>query len=303
MNKLTRIVVALLSAAYDILAIGFGASTSVLAAGATSEIHVVRYAADRTTILAEKTVSYEWMKENLPVHGDGATHYYHQGPVFEGDMWDPAETQNLKDKGAVMGANARDWCDLVGGMVAGDEISFASVDGWHTEFAYENIYEPMERQGPIVLAWYNGEESSEKSGKGYPGVDGFHTAIQMVIMAGTANAEGKYVFGNDDMRVCLPQEKYQHFYEGLPSTNGLSGKWISELRIYSQEEAPASASVAQPTSADRAPATAEARANSQTSQAESSGALTPVLWAVLGAGVVGLVLIVVAFSRLRREKR
>ena len=34
------------------------------------------------------------------------------------------------------------------------------------------------------------------------------------------------------MRTCLPEEKYQHFYEGLPSTNGLSVKWISELRIY-----------------------------------------------------------------------
>jgi hypothetical protein len=51
-------------------------------------------------------------------------------------------------------------------------------------------------------------------------------------MARTANREGKYVFGNTDMRICLPEEKYQHFYEGLPSTNGLSGKWISEVRIY-----------------------------------------------------------------------
>jgi hypothetical protein len=44
------------------------------------------------------------MEANLPVQGDGATHYYHQGPVFEGDKWDPEETANLKDKGAVMGA-------------------------------------------------------------------------------------------------------------------------------------------------------------------------------------------------------
>jgi hypothetical protein len=51
-------------------------------------------------------------------------------------------------------------------------------------------------------------------------------------MAKTKNAEGKYVFGNSDMRISLPEEKYQHFYEGLPSTNGLSGKWISELQIY-----------------------------------------------------------------------
>jgi hypothetical protein len=37
------------------------------------------------------------------------------------------------------------------------------------------------------------------------------------------------------MRLCLPDEKYQHFYEGLPSTNGLSGKWISEIAIFTGE--------------------------------------------------------------------
>ena len=36
------------------------------------------------------------------------------------------------------------------------------------------------------------------------------------------------------MKSALPQEKYQYFFEGeYPSTNGLSGKWISEIRIYS----------------------------------------------------------------------
>jgi hypothetical protein len=37
------------------------------------------------------------------------------------------------------------------------------------------------------------------------------------------------------MKICLPDEKYQHFYEGLPSTNGLSGKWICEVAIFSSE--------------------------------------------------------------------
>jgi len=233
MRNLTRFFVAL-SLVAGLLSLCLGASPYALAAGPTSQIHIVRYAADRTTVLAERTVSYQWMKDNLPVLGDGVTHYYHQGPVFEGDMWDPSETQNLKDKGAVQGTDSRDLCELVGGMKPGDEVSFVAVDGWHTEFTYENIYEPLERQGPVVLAWFNGDDSStgEKYGNGYPGVEGYHSAMQMVIMAGTTNGEGKYVFGNQDMQVSLPQEKYQHFYEGLPSTNGLSGKWIGELLIY-----------------------------------------------------------------------
>ena len=40
------------------------------------------------------------------------------------------------------------------------------------------------------------------------------------------------------MRVCLQDEKYQHFFDGYPSTNGLSGKWISEICIYNSEAPP-----------------------------------------------------------------
>jgi hypothetical protein len=118
-----------------------------------------------------------------------------------------------------------------------NEIMLSSIDGWHAEFAFENIYEPMDKQGIISLCWYNGEDalSGERYGQGYPGGNGYHTAFQIVFLAGTTNPDGKYVFGNSDMRICLPDEKYQHFYEGLPSTNGLSGKWIAEIAIYSGE--------------------------------------------------------------------
>ena len=209
--------------------------TSVaLAAGATTTVHLVRYGDDGLTVLAEKTVDYKWMMENLTVYGDGVTHYYHQGPVFEGDVWDPGETVNLKDKGAVKGSNIRDLCDLVGGMAPGGELVIRAVDGYEIKLAYTNVYEPLDIQGPVVLCWYKGEDtgSSEDNGFGYPGNDAYSSALQVVFMAKTKNSEGKYVFGNSDMRTCLPEEKYQHFYEGLPSTNGLSGKWINELRIY-----------------------------------------------------------------------
>jgi hypothetical protein len=274
-----------------------------MAAGATTDLHIIRYAADGATILEETTVSYLWMEANLPVYGDGVTHYYHQGPVFEGDMWDPSESQNLKDKGAVMGTNARDLCDLVGGMKPGDEASFVAVDGWHTEFAYENIYEPLPGQGLVVLAWYNGAEPStgEKYGVGYPGLEGYHTAMQIVFMSGTTNQAGQYVFGNEDMRLSLPQEKYQHFYQGFPSTNGLSGKWINRLIIYSQEEPPASGTLSQPVPSQPLPVVADIQTEHQPSESDSPGLLTPMLWLALGIGVAGLALISLAFIRLRRK--
>jgi hypothetical protein len=206
----------------------------VRASNATTSVHIVKYA-DDGTVLAETTKTYEWLRDNLPHQGDGVTHYYHQGPIFEGDMWDPTETENLKDKGAVMGTAVKDLCELVGGMSPENEIIFNAVDGWHTEFAYENIYEPLDEQGVLTLCWYNGEDAlvGERYGEGYPG--NYYTAMQMVFLAGTTNADGQYVFGNSDMKICLPDEKYQHFYEGLPSTNGLSGKWIKEVAIFTGE--------------------------------------------------------------------
>jgi hypothetical protein len=205
--------------------------------GATTEVHLVKFAADGTTVLEERTVDYEWMGDNLEKQGDGKIHYYHQGPVFEGDRWDPGETINLKDKGAVQGTDIKDLCELVGGMSPGDEVMIHAPDGYHTEYGYANVYEPLDRQGPIVLCWYNGEDSSfgERWGVGYPGDGAYRTAMQIVIMAQTTNPEGKYVFGNTDMQECLPTLS-QHFYsEGsniYPSTNGLSVKWVDELRIY-----------------------------------------------------------------------
>ena len=80
---------------------------------------MVRLAADGTTVLGERTVDYRWLETNLPVRGDGVTHYYHQGPTFDdAGLWDPTESKNVEDKyiGVVRGTAVRDLCRLVGGM-------------------------------------------------------------------------------------------------------------------------------------------------------------------------------------------
>ena len=203
------------------------------AASSTTELHVVRYAADGVTVLDETTVDYRWMEENLPVLGDGVTHYYHQGPVFEGDKWDPNETTNFKDRGAVKGTNIRDLAELVGGAGPGDEIMVKAVDGYHVEFPYENVYEPDPRQGPIGVCWYNGgdPEVGERQGTGY--VPDYYTGMRLVFFAdNSTNPEGLHVYGNWDMHETLP-DAAQHFYDGLyPSTSGLTVKWVDEIRVY-----------------------------------------------------------------------
>jgi hypothetical protein len=216
---------------FTLLLLLLACATYLVHAAPTTEVRVVKYAEDGT-ILNETKVTYKWMEANLPVLGDGFTHYYHQGPVFEGDKWDPNETANFKDKGAVKGTDITDLCDLVGGMAPGDEVMIHAADGYHIEFSSSNVYDPPPRQGPIVLCWYCGEgtDVGERQGTGYP--PDYAMGMRLVFFADSStDTEGKHVFGNWDMHECLPEKTY-HFYDLYPSTNGFSVKWVDEIRIY-----------------------------------------------------------------------
>ena len=226
-KSLCRIAVAVLVAALLLCA---GA-----AAGPTTNITVTKISASGD-IIAEKTVDYLWMQENLPVQGDGVTHYYHQGPVFSDDKevaWDRNETTNYKDHGAVMGTDIADLCGLVGGGAPGDEIMVRSSDGYHVEFPYENVFSPDPRQGPMVVTWYNGEDavSGERAGVGYT-PDDYYSGMRLVFFADdSTNADGKHIYGNWDMHETMPGT-VQHFFDLMPSTNGYTAKWVDEIRIY-----------------------------------------------------------------------
>jgi hypothetical protein len=261
-------------------------SGSALAADPTTEIHVVKYASDGTTILGQTTVTYQWMEANLPVQGDGVTHYYAQGPVFNESMdkWDQEETENFKDKGAVRGTDIKDLCDLAGGMAPTDRVRICAIDGYCINFSYQNVYQPQARQGPIVLSWYSVEDGTlgQQQEAGYP--PRYFEAMQLVFMANTTNTEGLYVFGNWDMHDCLPEEA-QHFYGELyPSTNGLSVKWISDIAIY-PEGAPITALVIPTLTAD--------------DESSPDGNSLPLIIGVSAAAAVILLLAIVIVARRR----
>ena len=140
---------------------------TVMAAVGTTELRIARYASDNRTVLDETIVDYLWLKENLPVYGDGRTHYYHQGPVLEEhwenahpdeeyDPWDQAEDVlgsilQKGDLGAVMGTAVTDLCELIGGAKPGDMIAIKCRDGWRKTYPYEYIYQPDPHQGPAVI--------------------------------------------------------------------------------------------------------------------------------------------------------
>ena len=201
-----------------------------VAAAATTELHVKKIAADGVTVIDEKTVDYRWLEANRPIQGDGVTHYYHQGPVFEGDMWNPEEDTNVleKDMGAVKGTDLKDICELVGGMGEEDAVRVKAVDGLSKMFPYRNVYEPESRQGPMVITWYRAED-------GY--VPDYYTGMRLVFFADTStNPDGVHAFGVWDMHECF-NEEYWYFYNGeYPTTTGLSVQYVSEITIYSDEE-------------------------------------------------------------------
>jgi len=225
---------------------------AVPAGGATTAVRVVLYAADGYTILNETTVDYRWMESHLPVMGDGTTQYYHQGPVFIDDpdeateealRWNPEEDVNVESKGmgAVKGTKVSDLCELVGGMQPDEEVKIVSADGWSMRFAYANVYEYSGREGPMILAWYNGAEAPgtwERQGVGY--VPEYQSGMRLVWLADTStNLQGFHAFGNYDWHEAAEPEYWYYYQSGgerYPTTTGLSGKYISELHILSNRE-------------------------------------------------------------------
>jgi PKD repeat protein len=212
----------------------------------TTEVTVTKLAVDNLTVLDKRIVSYQWMRDNLPVLGDGTTHYYLQGPVFVNDptnetheqelRWNPEEDANCypdKDFGALRGTNVMALCNLVGGMSPGEEVKVLSSDGWNMKFAYTNVYTPPERTGPMVVAW-------EKNGQ-YPDT-GYSDGMRLVWLADTSvNPWGQHVFGNFDWHEsAAPQYWYYYTSSGetYPTTTGLSGQIVSDLIIYSKNPVP-----------------------------------------------------------------
>jgi hypothetical protein len=214
---------------------------------ATTQVHVVKYASDGTTVLAEQTVNYSWMQANLPVLGDGTTHYYHQGPVFVDNAdeateqalrWNPDEDTNVqeKDMGAAKGTNVKDLCDLVGGMSPGDTLRIRASDGMTKDFAYKNVYGYSAREGPIVLTWYTDFDFDPATPGKYPDT-GYTDGMRLVWFADDGvNPWGIHAFGNFDWHEAAAPEYWYYYQQGgenYPTTTGLSVKYVSELRIIS----------------------------------------------------------------------
>lgn len=202
----------------------------------TTEVTVVKLAEDGETVLDERTVDYRWMEENLPVVGDGVTHYYMQGITCDLDnLWDPDEKENIVDYHAMRGTDVRDLCNLVGGMGPDDIIYIYPNDNYGAaRHPYKNVYYTdtehggNPEQGPLVLTWWRPDD-------GY--VPDYQSGMRTFFFATTTNADGQYVFGNDDMRRFLDKE-YWTFYEEFPCSKSQCQKYVKKIEIKSHEPVP-----------------------------------------------------------------
>jgi PKD repeat protein len=214
---------------------------------ATTQVHIVRHAHDNSSILSDLIVTYPWMMTHLPVHGDGTTHYYAQGPVFADNpdpaieqqlRWNPQENTNVleQDMGAVKGTNLRDLCDLVGGMSPGEKVKITGSGESSKWFSYENVYGYSAREGPMVLTWYCA--GLPPYGGPYPD-NGYTDGMRIIWFSDTGvNPWGVHAFGNGDWHEAAdPEYWFYHIEDGekYPTTTGLSMTWVSEIHIYSHD--------------------------------------------------------------------
>jgi hypothetical protein len=232
----------------------------------TTEVRMVKYAADGETVLDETTVNYTWMEANLPVQGDGTTHYYYQGPIFEeewentygleytGDWgsseekWDRVDGGSgyvqeeqcncypNKDLGACKGTDVKDLCNLVGGMSPGDEVKIKASDGFYKMFPYSVIYNSEPALGPYVVTWYSMDAGGATSG--YTGENYTNGMRAMFFSDTSTNPWSEHITGIGDMTNYIPED-YWHYYVNwpifYPALGGYTVKHVSNIEIYSSD--------------------------------------------------------------------
>lgn len=89
------------------LASGIFSPAPALATAPTVWIKVTKYDAGGNPGPSTNLTLSDLM--SMPIQGDGSTHYYNQSiTLVPTNLWDPDETLNLKDKGAVRGTDIKD---------------------------------------------------------------------------------------------------------------------------------------------------------------------------------------------------
>ncbi len=219
-----------------------------LASAGTTSVTITKYDAHGNVIGTPLTVTWEQMRDgymNMPVYGDGVTHYYCEGPNFNeartfDTLWDPTEGPedpkvgniNSRDYGAAKGTDVKDLCNLVGGATPGDTITIKATDGFTKVWDYENVYNPDPRMGRLILTWYT--KDAQETETGYVS-DNYSTGMRLLFFTNVTDSSNppRHVFGDYDEYLTMPENRWYCYYDGQywPTTSGLSAKWVSYIDI------------------------------------------------------------------------
>jgi len=191
----------------------------------TTEVTTIKYAANNYSY-AESSATRTWTQmQSSFTNVDSKGPVYMQGPTFNtSDPYGDAG-ENMILYYEHNGTYVRNLTDLVGGMSAGDEIAVKASDGMTRYFNYTNVYTPIDRQGQMVLAWWDNQSGA---------VPTYSEGIRFFIYTPPAS------YGvSDSLNLTLRDmfysmaPWYRYNYSGTwPSAKGLSVKYVNQLKIY-----------------------------------------------------------------------
>jgi len=191
----------------------------------TTEVTTIKYAANNYSY-AESSATRTWTQmQSSFTNVDSKGPVYMQGPTFNtSDPYGDAG-ENMILYYEHNGTYVRNLTDLVGGMSAGDEIAVKASDGMTRYFNHTNVYTPMDRQGQMVLAWWDNQSGA---------VPTYSEGIRLFIYTPPAS------YGvSDSLNLTLRDmfysmaPWYRYNYSGIwPSAKGLSVKYVNQLKIY-----------------------------------------------------------------------
>lgn len=191
---------------------------------ATTDITVTKYADNNyTQSVASETFNVSQLKALSSVYSNGPV--YMQGPTFDsGDPWGDGG-QNMINYYDHNGTLVSAITDEVGGMTDGDELKIQASDGMSRYFGYDNVYTPDERQGDMIVAWWDS-------------VYGFVPAYTYGMRLFFYTPEETYGVADSlnltlrDMQASFDPWYSYNYSATWPSAKGLSEKYVRYLKIY-----------------------------------------------------------------------
>ncbi len=170
---------------------------------------------------------------------DDFTQIYSNGPVYmqrgtfdPNDVWGDAN-QGVLYYGEHNGTYIRDLTDEVGGMSDGDELWVLGIDKPITRyFGFDNVYTPHERQGDMILAWWDNETGLAGDTWNSGLCLFFYTPPSSHGVADSLNLTNRDMEASFDSWYQRFTPDRDHPEDLYPVANGLMVKNVTDLAIY-----------------------------------------------------------------------